>query len=324
MKQSFYLKLAFSAFVLTLFMFACKKDPKASVADFSFTANELVVTFTNNSTDALTYSWDFGDNTPASTDKSPTHTYAAKGKYIVTLTTTGEEGTTPSKKIVEVNVAVSCKNVAGNLLKGGTFETGDAQHWTILTTTKDETMGNVLVPVNYQFGATANGPTACDGGNGFLLVSDKTANTRSTEGSIFYQRVDLQPGTYQWSCDLKVNTGTNKTTPTDMSSAFQFWYEVYVDPAIPVEADGFDKNTLIAGLNYWVADPPGTNIPEINGSFTHHAFPFDQIALRIADKDGKFSITTAGTYSVAFKMGKWQGSYGNKGIGIDNMSLVKL
>jgi PKD domain len=323
MKQSLSLRLVLSLFTMALLVYACKKDPKSPVADFSFTANELEVTFTNNSSEAVSYSWDFGDNTSASTDKSPKHTYAAKGKYVVTLTATGEEGTTPSKKIIEVNVVINCKNKPGNLLKGGGFETGDAQHWTVLTTTKDETMNNVLVPVNYQFGATANGPTACDGGNGFLLVSDKSAN-RSTEGSIFYQRVDLQPGTYQWSCDLKMNTGTNKTNPADANAASQFWYEVYVDPAIPVEADGFDKPSIVAGLNFWVADPPGTEIPEINGSFTHHAWQFEQISLRIADKDGKFTITQAGTYSVAFKMGKWQGRYGNKGIGIDNMTLVKL
>jgi hypothetical protein len=180
------------------------------------------------------------------------------------------------------------------------------------------------VPVNYRFGATENGPTACDGGGGCLLVSDKTPNTRSTEGSIFYQRIELQPGDYQWSADLKVNTGTNKKNAADMSSAYQFWYEVYVNEDVPKEGDGYDKTTMLSGLNFWVADPAGTDIPVINGSFTQSAWPFDEIAKRIADKDGKFKITKAGTYTFAFKMGKWKGSYGDKGIAVDNMALVKL
>ncbi|MFT6383825.1 MAG: PKD repeat protein, partial [Bacteroidia bacterium] len=44
--------------------------------------------FTNSSTVAagdLSYSWNFGDNTPVSTDHSPTHTYTSPGVYSVTL-----------------------------------------------------------------------------------------------------------------------------------------------------------------------------------------------------------------------------------------------
>jgi hypothetical protein len=44
-----------------------------------------VVTFTNTSTGASAYSWDFGDFTNSSTS-APTHAYAANGSYTVTLT----------------------------------------------------------------------------------------------------------------------------------------------------------------------------------------------------------------------------------------------
>jgi PKD repeat protein len=59
-------------------------------AAFSFTNADLVVTFTNTSTDhesmasALHYNWDFGDGM-TSTDQNPVHTYAAAGSYDVTL-----------------------------------------------------------------------------------------------------------------------------------------------------------------------------------------------------------------------------------------------
>lgn len=64
--------------------------PQATLTPaFSFTANYLVVTFTNSSTasdgSVMTYSWDFGDGSPISTAQSPVHTYAKDGTYNVKL-----------------------------------------------------------------------------------------------------------------------------------------------------------------------------------------------------------------------------------------------
>ena len=47
--------------------------------------NGFVVNFTNASTDATSYSWDFGDFTSSSA-QNPTHAFAASGAYTVTLT----------------------------------------------------------------------------------------------------------------------------------------------------------------------------------------------------------------------------------------------
>jgi len=56
--------------------------PKAS---FSYVADKQTVTFTNTSSNASSYSWDFGDNT-TSTEVNPVHTFPAEGTYTVTLT----------------------------------------------------------------------------------------------------------------------------------------------------------------------------------------------------------------------------------------------
>ncbi|MDT0676547.1 PKD domain-containing protein [Autumnicola musiva] len=61
-------------------------------ADFTVDADDLTVTFTNTSENAVSYAWDFGDGN-TSTEENPTHTYAAEGTYTVVLTTTGEDGT---------------------------------------------------------------------------------------------------------------------------------------------------------------------------------------------------------------------------------------
>jgi len=54
------------------------------VPDFSFLAVGNQVIFTNLSTNATTYNWDFGDGN-GSTDSNPQHTFANNGTYSVTL-----------------------------------------------------------------------------------------------------------------------------------------------------------------------------------------------------------------------------------------------
>ncbi len=58
----------------------------AFVADTTNGCNPLTINFTNNSTGATTYLWDFGDGN-TSTSLSPSHTYTALGTYTVTLIT---------------------------------------------------------------------------------------------------------------------------------------------------------------------------------------------------------------------------------------------
>jgi PKD repeat protein len=47
---------------------------------------------TSGGTPPYTYSWDFGDGSPADTDATPTHTYAAAGTYTVSETVTDATG----------------------------------------------------------------------------------------------------------------------------------------------------------------------------------------------------------------------------------------
>jgi PKD repeat protein len=65
------------------------------------------ITFTNKSENTDTYVWDFGDNTPTSTEKSPKHTYTASGTYTVTLTATGKGGSTKAQQSVFIDKPIS-------------------------------------------------------------------------------------------------------------------------------------------------------------------------------------------------------------------------
>ncbi len=51
----------------------------------------LTVNFTNNSTGANSYYWNFGDGS-SSTEESPSHTYSTEGQYVVQLVVTGNGG----------------------------------------------------------------------------------------------------------------------------------------------------------------------------------------------------------------------------------------
>ena len=78
-------------------------DAAQPVANFSESTSEsnLEATFTNTSTDATSYSWDFGDGN-VSADENPVHSYTFKGQYIVTLTATSSEGSNVFSKEIFV------------------------------------------------------------------------------------------------------------------------------------------------------------------------------------------------------------------------------
>jgi len=84
--------------------------PSAPVADFSAEIANLMVTFTDASTDRnndiASWSWDFGDGNTSS-EQSPMHTFAASGTYDVTLTVTDEGGRTGTKSMAVVVSDVS-------------------------------------------------------------------------------------------------------------------------------------------------------------------------------------------------------------------------
>ncbi len=86
---------------LGLFITSCSDDEVLPKASFTSEATELVVAFTSTSTDATSYSWDFGDGN-TSTEASPSNTYEAAGTYTVKLTATNDDGSDTAEEEVTV------------------------------------------------------------------------------------------------------------------------------------------------------------------------------------------------------------------------------
>ncbi|WP_109505942.1 PKD domain-containing protein [Nocardioides speluncae] len=81
---------------------------QAPIADFSWTRSATTVSFDGSGSSdpdgtIASYSWDFGDGSPAGSGATPDHTYAADGTYDVTLTVTDNLGRTASQTL-EVSV----------------------------------------------------------------------------------------------------------------------------------------------------------------------------------------------------------------------------
>lgn len=103
MKKNIYL---FSILTIILVFTSCKKDKTGAgvKAVFSYVADGYKVNFTNFSTNATEYSWDFGDGSGVgSTSKTPQHIFTQKGDFLVSLTAKNGTETNTFKDTVSIS-----------------------------------------------------------------------------------------------------------------------------------------------------------------------------------------------------------------------------
>lgn len=111
MKTIIYKSMLF-AFVVIMAAGCAKSldypDIPEQEAFFSYEANSYVVNFTNESKVKGTYKWDFGDGS-TSTEENPTHNFGKKGKYLVTLTVTGNGSTVEASTVMLLDKTTTIK-----------------------------------------------------------------------------------------------------------------------------------------------------------------------------------------------------------------------
>ena len=95
----------FALVLILIGLQGCKKEATPipiPVADFTWAAlSGGTIQFTDKSTSAITYAWDFGDG-KTSTEKSPKYVYGFNGTYLAKLTVTNATGNNSIEKTVTV------------------------------------------------------------------------------------------------------------------------------------------------------------------------------------------------------------------------------
>ena len=173
-------KFILFSFYLTATFLGCKTKetiPPPTVY-FSLAANNLLVDFTNYSTNGRYFDRDFGDNTPHCSQINPGHAYEDGGIYTVKLNVTGRNG---SK--ISASKQITVKEIP-NLVAGGKMKAGDESKWIKYTINGNHTAGIV------------NGKMEIKGGEGWSHTG-------------FYQKITVEANK-TYSVDMLINCNGGK------------------------------------------------------------------------------------------------------------------
>ncbi len=215
----------------------------ASTPTANFTASStsgvapLPVTFSNTSTNAINYSWNFGDGI-TDTAQNPSHTYASAGNYTVTLTATGSSGTTPSTKTQTIAVSAASASTGG-LVAAYNFNEGSGN--TVVDASgngNDGTISGATRTTSGKFG----GALSFDGISNWVTVNDSASldltNGMTLEAWVYptatmsgWQAVinKEQPGGFGAAYYLSANSDLNQP---EVAVYTTDWHKLYGGPAL--------------------------------------------------------------------------------------------
>lgn len=202
---------------------ACEVDPivRNPIAHFNFTVAEdgLTVAFENLSKDAISYSWNFGDG-QTSTEKTPTHVYAADGTYTVKLVATGDTGAS-AEWSKEVTVKEDPKNVVVFEIRR---EASLGYTGTVITLT-DEHKAAIADELELSFDEIAAS----------LIAWDDVVTFQAVEGETLYDGPYTANGYGHWfdGDGNVINWGANARAYSEFSEAtFEFAIGHFPDQAV--------------------------------------------------------------------------------------------
>jgi|GEM_PF-665222 len=185
---------------------------------FSNSANGAVVTFTNSSSNANTYAWDFGDNS-GSTEANPTHTYTNDGPYTVALIATNACGSVTTTQTVTIATPPSAS-----------FNTGQTNGCVPFTVQFNNTSSSNAVTFDWQFpgGTPANSTDQnplviynTPGVYSIILTASNTAGS-STATQMGYITVDVGPSASFTSVVSVMTAAFSNTSSNGTSYTWDF------------------------------------------------------------------------------------------------------
>lgn len=197
---------------------------------FTSNINGATVVFTNTSTNATSYLWNFGDN-QTSTAANPTHTYANDGTYTVTLTSTNDCGTTTSTQTVVIvtpptagfsaSPTTGCAPLTVQFVNSSSSN-ATSYAWTFAggnpsSSTAQNPSVVYSTPGTYSVTLTASNPA---GSNTATQINYITVNTVPTTGftsstngaNVAFTNTSTNATSYLWNFgDNQTSTATNPT-----------------------------------------------------------------------------------------------------------------
>ena len=204
----------------------------------------FVVQFTNNSTSADTYAWDFGDGSPVSNQSNPSHTFTNIGTYTIMLISTNSQGTVCNTSDTDyLTIIVDSGDVAADFTAVVT-DSCDPYIATV-TNLSPYTTSATIFTWNFGDGTTFTGPNP---------------GPHNYPGT----------GTYTITLIIEDSTSCNKI---DSISRMVIITNIFVDvsfPPIPDVCGVYDINfsgESVNGTSYWW-DLGDGNTSTLN-SFTH-------------------------------------------------------
>jgi PKD repeat protein len=166
---------------LILFYSSCKKASQPTpVADFSYSGNLVtgsIITFLNKSTNATSYSWDFGNST-YTTMSDPALEYTTAGDYTVKLTATGPGGTNSISKAIHIDCSPQVVEVGSTIDVATTWDACHIYHCAYFTNVNAALTieGGTVVKFDDQKGILVNTGTLTvngDAGHPVIFTSIK-------------------------------------------------------------------------------------------------------------------------------------------------------
>jgi large repetitive protein len=234
----------------------------------SFTANAI----DPGINDALTYSWDFGDHTPAVTGQNVTHTFADNGNYNIVLTVTDKDGAATTQTVVaKVDNAAP---VILSIVKPTTIKEGESV--VFAATATDPGVLDTLT-YSWNFGDNTNPVTGqnvthtfADNGNYNVILTVTDKDGAATNQTVVAKVDNVAPTIVSISKPTTIKEGESVTFAATAT-----------DPGI--------LDTLTYSWNF------GDNTPVSSGQNVNHTFADNgnyNVVLTVTDKDGGVTTQT--------------------------------
>lgn len=236
MKKIIRLSVAMLILTSVAFLSSCKKDDKKELmASFSYVAdanNFLKITFTNESQNFESVTWDFGDGSAVSTEANPVYTYSAAGTYKVTITAkSGSDTETYSEDITLTDPNAELTKLTGAVSKTWKLVREGSQSATYYPLTVGElNPDGTRKGIWWQFGKNEElAKRPCTLNDEYTFTREGLAFTRDLKGDFWAGDGGIYSAPVEFSCQEvgAAGTTTNKegvdiTAWRNMTGTFVF------------------------------------------------------------------------------------------------------